>query len=504
MSKANVIFTLEGNALPVQCTTEDKIKDICQRYSTKVEANLKSLLFLYGGSQLNFELKFKEQANSCDKVTNEMKVLVYKTITDEFICPKCGEKTKFNIDKIDELISSNKNISDNIDGTKLIIENMIKNSTINSVNIQLKNINLILNTINEDIKKNNQKLKNLLNDIVIVKTNINNMNNNMINNINIGNDNNTNVNNNNEIDINNNIINNNIINNGNNINNHENKNIIKGILNIQLSKIDNNITLFKTNIEDGIDVYLNNEKINMVIDNGKWIIDYNFKKDGKYKFEIIFTNTIDNMEGFFEEGSHIISLDLSSLNSSKVTNMRCLFNKCNALEYLDLSNIDTSNVIDMGFMFNECSKLQEIKGINQLITNKVIKMDAMFQECNELKLLDLSNFNTCNVTNMGFMFNNCKKLKEIKGINKFITNKVTDMDTMFNSCCELESLDLSSFDTSNVIDMSRMFNECNKLKYLNLLNFTINCETEDMFSFPQKDRCKLTTNNKDLIKLYNS
>ena len=39
---------------------------------------------------------------------------------------------------------------------------------------------------------------------------------------------------------------------------------------------------------------------------------------------------------------------------------------------------------------------------------------------------------------MSFMFNNCHKLKEIKGINKFITNKVTAMNSMFQSCHELE------------------------------------------------------------------
>ena len=132
MSKAIVIFTLEGNDLPIQCTTNDKIIDICQRYSTKIETNLNYLLFLYGGNQLNFELRFNEQANSIDKINNEMNVLVYKTINDSFLCPKCGGKIKFNREKIDELILSNNNIIDNINGTKLIIENMINVSSFNA------------------------------------------------------------------------------------------------------------------------------------------------------------------------------------------------------------------------------------------------------------------------------------------------------------------------------------------------------------------------------------
>ena len=86
-------------------------------------------------------------------------------------------------------------------------------------------------------------------------------------------------------------------------------------------------------------------------------------------------------------------------------------------------------------------------------------MNAMFQGCNELEYLDLSNFDTSNVTDMNHMFASCHKLKEIKGINKFNTNKVIDMNTMFGECNELQHLDLSNFDTSNVTKMNHMFNE---------------------------------------------
>ena len=107
-------------------------------------------------------------------------------------------------------------------------------------------------------------------------------------------------------------------------------------------------------------------------------------------------------------------------------------------------------------MFNKCHKLKEIKGINKFNTNKVTDMSGMFQLCKELEYLDLTNFETSNATNMSFMFNQCHKLKEIKGINKFNTNKVTDMKVMFQECNELEYLDLSNFDTSNVTNMAGM------------------------------------------------
>jgi len=98
------------------------------------------------------------------------------------------------------------------------------------------------------------------------------------------------------------------------------------------------------------------------------------------------------------------------------------------------------------------------------------------------------------------MFNECHKLKEIKGLNKFITNKVTTMKTMFQKCCEIEYLDLSNFNTENVEDMSYMFAHSNKLKKLNLLNFSIKGETKYMFNFETKEECEIITNNKDLYQ----
>jgi len=93
-------------------------------------------------------------------------------------------------------------------------------------------------------------------------------------------------------------------------------------------------------------------------------------------------------------------------------------------------------------------------------------MNGMFAECKELEYLDLSNFDTSKVKNMGVMFYNCYKLKEIKGINKFNTNQVTNMNSMFEGYNELEYLDLSNFDTSKVQNMGFMFNLCYKLHNL--------------------------------------
>ena len=137
MLKVNFVFG--GIEIIIQCKKDEKMKDICQRYVNKIEKNINSLIFLYGGKQLNFNLSFSEQANSIDKERNEMKVLVYKNEDDEYICPKCGEKIKLNIK--DDILSSINNIKGVINGIKINIDNIIRISKDNIINIQLKNIN---------------------------------------------------------------------------------------------------------------------------------------------------------------------------------------------------------------------------------------------------------------------------------------------------------------------------------------------------------------------------
>ena len=118
-----------------------------------------------------------------------------------------------------------------------------------------------------------------------------------------------------------------------------------------------------------------------------------------------------------------------------------MFNECHELEYLDLSNFNTFNVDHMGLMFSGCYKLKEIKGLNNFDTSYVKYIYGMFQKCKELEYLDLSNFDIYNVEKTDFMFNECEKLKEIKGINKFFTYNCISMIGMFRNCCELTYLD---------------------------------------------------------------
>ena len=54
-------------------------------------------------------------------------------------------------------------------------------------------------------------------------------------------------------------------------------------------------------------------------------------------------------------------------------------------------------------------------------------MSNLFSFSYSLKNIDLSNFNTKNVTNMNNMFNQCNGLEKIN-LSNFNTAKVTDME----------------------------------------------------------------------------
>ena len=88
--------------------------------------------------------------------------------------------------------------------------------------------------------------------------------------------------------------------------------------------------------------------------------------------------------------------------------------------------------------------------------------------------LNLSNFNTNNVTNMGHMFQGCSSLKKLN-LSNFNTNQVTFMSDMFCRCYSLKELNLSNFNINNAIYYASMFYGCseelkNKIKtqYKNL------------------------------------
>ena len=150
---------------------------------------------------------------------------------------------------------------------------------------------------------------------------------------------------------------------------------------------------------------------------------------------------------------------------------------------IDLSVFDTSEVTDMSRMFERCSSLTSLD-VSKFDTSNVTDMNGMFDSCHDLTSLDLSNFDTSQVISMSGMFYSCASLTSLD-LRNFDTSKVTNMSDMFFYCTSLTSLDVSEFDTSKVTNMSNMFRNCTSLTSLNLRNFDTSKVTNmsDMFFY---------------------
>ena len=188
----------------------------------------------------------------------------------------------------------------------------------------------------------------------------------------------------------------------------------------------------------------------------------------------------EDSKNMFRAFSGISSLDLSFLDTSKVTNMSGMFSYISSIPEIDLSEFDTSNVTDMSYMFNYLY-IYELD-LSHFNTSKVTNMENMFSGMSPLVELNLSGFDTSNVTNMRQMFYNSPNIKHLD-LSSFDTSKVTDMSRMFYALYNVESLDISSFYTPNVTNMSNMFHLLNKVTYLDVSHFDTSNVTDMSYMF---------------------
>lgn len=146
--------------------------------------------------------------------------------------------------------------------------------------------------------------------------------------------------------------------------------------------------------------------------------------------------------------------------------MRYLFSSCRSLESLDLSGFNTENVTSMESMFSECSSLRSLD-LSSFNTSKVIDMHLMFYKCTNLESIDLSSFDTENLQQMAHMFYSCTKL-EMLDLSSFATPNMTSMLSAFQYCKNLKMIYVTSaFTTDKVTEGPYAFAGCVNLPNYN-------------------------------------
>ena len=127
---------------------------------------------------------------------------------------------------------------------------------------------------------------------------------------------------------------------------------------------------------------------------------------------------------------------------------------------IDLSNFDSSQVTNFECMFHSCTSLKSIN-LNNINTSSVESMVGMFSSCSSLETLNLSSFDTSKVTSMWAMFCYCPSLKSLD-LSNFDTLELTETRFMFYSCSSLVLLNIKNFNTSKVSLSACMFDGVNQ------------------------------------------
>ena len=98
-----VEFIFNGIKTTIQCNEEIKLKDLCNKYATKIRKNIDDIYFIYDGvivKDNSNDLSFNQFAKKIDRERKRMNILVYDKALNkdnsniikskEIKCNKCG------------------------------------------------------------------------------------------------------------------------------------------------------------------------------------------------------------------------------------------------------------------------------------------------------------------------------------------------------------------------------------------------------------------------------
>ena len=116
----------------------------------------------------------------------------------------------------------------------------------------------------------------------------------------------------------------------------------------------------------------------------------------------------------------------------------------------------------------EMAPLPDIIYINGIIQENIVNDYYLNESENNVKLIWENNIDktTC-------MFINCIDITEVD-LTNFDSSEVTNIHAMFFGCTSLISVNMPNFNVYNDILNTRMFYECRSLEYINIVNFEIN------------------------------
>lgn len=175
------------------------------------------------------------------------------------------------------------------------------------------------------------------------------------------------------------------------------------------------------------------------------------------------TSECKNLSKFFFNCTSLTTLDLSGWNTSNITNMNQLFNKCTSLTSVNMSGWQFNNNCSISSMFNSTSNLKTIIGHENWNLSNTTDCALLFYNSG-IEELNVTNWNLSGKgTSVNGVFQN-SKLSNLIGSENLINSTWSSLPSIFNGCTSLTSIDVSNWDTSNVTSMTNLFQNCKNLQ----------------------------------------
>ena len=171
--------------------------------------------------------------------------------------------------------------------------------------------------------------------------------------------------------------------------------------------------------------------------------------------------------------TNLETINLSGLKLS-VTKITNLLGGISNIEKVYLNNFYAPNATSVNELFKGKTKLSEVyMNGSTVCLNDSWTADKMFNQCSALTKVELNGLVNSRCTSVTYMFEDCKNLNSITGLNSWTTTSVTDFSRMFyNTGANVPSddyvIDVSGFRFNNgddvSITMTSMFNGCGAAK----------------------------------------
>lgn len=199
----------------------------------------------------------------------------------------------------------------------------------------------------------------------------------------------------------------------------------------------------------------------------------------------------------------LVSDNIQNLRAITTLNQWCYL--CRRLVRHRHTGWNTTNVTTANAMFQNCESLSDVDSFENFFTGiKLTNINAMFNVCKNLNELNVTGWNTANITNLNLLFGDCIHLKRIIGIEGWYLPKwrvtSSNRDTFLN-CYSLtqnseRKLDLSNWRVAESITTTTapntVFSNCQSLKEIDISTWNLRYCTS---------LASLCVNNYSLMKL---